>query len=79
MKFHDTPGEALFGQWFLGISCISLGEFARGLSVLGNGLELCDRIGDRAVKARLLNTLGWAHAEFGSHARAADYNRRATL
>ncbi len=40
-------------------------------------LELCDRIGDRACKTRLLNTLGWCLAEVGAHARAREYNRRA--
>jgi hypothetical protein len=42
------------------------------------GLELCDRIGDRALTARMLNTTGWAYAEFGAHTRAAEYNRRGT-
>ncbi len=73
-----TPADALFGGWFLGISLVSVGEYARGLAVLGDGLKVCDRIGDSAVKARLLNTLGWAHAEFGGHTRAADYNHMAT-
>jgi tetratricopeptide (TPR) repeat protein len=75
---EHTPGDALFGGWFLGISLVSVGEYARGLTVLDDGLKVCDRIGNRAVKARLLNTLGWAHAEFGCHHRARDYNRMAT-
>jgi len=73
-----APDDAVFGVWFMGIALISLGDYARGLSVLGDGLEVCDRIGNRAVKARLLNTLGWAHAEFGAHQQAARYNRLGT-
>jgi tetratricopeptide (TPR) repeat protein len=74
----NSPGDALFAQWFEGISAVCLGDYASGLEVLGRGIALCDRIGDTAIKARLLNTLGWAHAEFGSHERAAELNRSAT-
>ena len=38
---------------------------------------MCDRIGDRAWKSRLLNTLGWCFAEIGNHGRAREYNHRA--
>ena len=75
---HRIPGSALFGQWFLGIAYVCIGEYGRGASVLQAGLDLSDRIGDRAVKARLLNTVGWCHAEFGAFARAAEYNRMGT-
>jgi tetratricopeptide (TPR) repeat protein len=49
-----------------------------GFELLSAGLELSDRIGDRAVKARLLNTLGWCHAELGCHSHAIEYNRMGT-
>jgi tetratricopeptide (TPR) repeat protein len=75
---HRMPGEALVGQWFLGIASTALGDYGRGFGVLSSGLELSDRIGDRAVKARLLNTLGWCHAEFGCHSHAIEYNRMGT-
>src|SRR5262249_12102027 len=39
--------------------------------------DLCDRIGDRAWKTRILNTLGWCFAEFGSHRRAHAFNAQA--
>jgi tetratricopeptide (TPR) repeat protein len=41
--------------------------------------EVCDRIGDRVWKSRFLNTLGWCHGEIGSHARAREFNRRASV
>jgi class 3 adenylate cyclase/tetratricopeptide (TPR) repeat protein len=69
------PGDALSGQWFLGISLTAIGEYGRGLEVLMGALEISDRVGDRAVKARLANTIGWCHSEFGCHIRAAEYNR----
>ena len=75
---EKIPGDALFGQWFMGIAYVCMGEYGRGSSVLNEGLELSDRIGDRAVKARLLNTVGWVHAEFGAYSRAAEFNRMGT-
>jgi class 3 adenylate cyclase/tetratricopeptide (TPR) repeat protein len=75
---YGRPGDALFAAWFMSISAICLGDYTRGFEVLEAGIGLCDRIGDRAIQARLLNTLGWAYAEFGCHERAADFNRAAT-
>jgi tetratricopeptide (TPR) repeat protein len=72
------PGEALFGHWFLGIASVAIGEYGRGFELLGSALELSDRIGDRAVKARLLNTLGWSYAELGCHSHAIEHNRMGT-
>ena len=40
---------------------------ARAIAQLTEACEVCDRIGDRAWKSRLLNTLGWCFAEIGSH------------
>jgi class 3 adenylate cyclase/tetratricopeptide (TPR) repeat protein len=74
-----SPGSSMFAAWFLGIASVCVGDYARGLEVLGNGLALCDRVGDRAIQARLLNTLGWAYAEFGCHDQAAEFNRSGTL
>jgi class 3 adenylate cyclase/tetratricopeptide (TPR) repeat protein len=72
------PGDAIFAGWFMAIAAICVGDYRRGLGVLGDGLTLCERIGDRAIRARLLNTVGWAYAEFGCHERAAEHNVFAT-
>jgi tetratricopeptide (TPR) repeat protein len=47
------------------------------LAQLEEGFQICDRIGDRAWKCRLLNTLGWCLAEIGSHERSREFNLRA--
>ncbi len=75
---NGTPGDAIFAGWFLGIARVCIGDYAQGLKVLGDGLVLCERVGDRAIKGRLLNTLGWAHTEFGCHAIAAELNQGGT-
>jgi tetratricopeptide (TPR) repeat protein len=74
----NAPGNALFSAWFLGIASVCIGDYARGFQVLGDGLSRCQQIGDRAIQARLLNTLGWTYAEIGCHERAAEFNRRGT-
>ncbi|MBW2493627.1 MAG: AAA family ATPase [Deltaproteobacteria bacterium] len=75
---HRMPGESLFGQWFLAIASVAAGEYNWGFGLLRAALELSDRIGDRAVKARLLNTVGWSYAELGCHAQAIEHNRMGT-
>ena len=61
--------------WFLGISLTCLGRYERALPVFREAIALCDRIGDRALKSRSLNTLGWCYAELGCHEEAATHNR----
>ena len=65
--------------WFLGKALCCLGDYGRALAQLSEAYEVCDRIGDRAWKSRLLNTLGWFFGEVGDHARARAYNERASL
>jgi class 3 adenylate cyclase/tetratricopeptide (TPR) repeat protein len=75
---NRSPGDALFGLWFNAIANVAVGDYGRGFEVLTGGLALSDRIGDRAVKARMLNTMGWFHAEIGCHSHAIEYNRMGT-
>ena len=65
--------------WFLGKAACCLADYGRAVAQLTEAYEMCDRIGDRAWKSRLLNTLGWCFTEIGSHARARDFNERAAV
>jgi class 3 adenylate cyclase/tetratricopeptide (TPR) repeat protein len=67
---------AVFPTWFAGIALTCLGDYATALEWMQDSLELCGRLGDRALTARVLNTLGWCYAEFGAHDRANEFNRR---
>ncbi len=71
------PEFIIFPTWFLGKVHCCTGDFGGAIALLEEAYELCDRIGDRAWKSRLLNTLGWCFAEIGSAERARDYNERA--
>jgi tetratricopeptide (TPR) repeat protein len=75
---QGDPGKGAFAFWFLGIATVCVGEYGRGIGLLADGVGLCERIGDQAVRARMLNTLGWAHAEIGAVERAMEFNRQAT-
>jgi transcriptional regulator with AAA-type ATPase domain/tetratricopeptide (TPR) repeat protein len=63
--------------WFLGKALCCLGDYGRAIDQLTGATEVCERIGDKVWKSRLLNTLGWCLAEIGGHARAREHNTRA--
>jgi class 3 adenylate cyclase/tetratricopeptide (TPR) repeat protein len=67
---------ALWSNWWLGLSAGCLGQYDRAIATFRTACELSDRIGDRALKARLLNSLGWCLAEIDCHSRAREYNER---
>jgi tetratricopeptide (TPR) repeat protein len=64
--------------WFVGKAACCLGEYGRAIAQVTEAYGICDRIGDRAWKSRLLNTLGWIHGEIGDHTRARSFNERAS-
>ena len=65
--------------WFLGKALCCLGEYGAAIVRLTEAAEVCDRIGDRVWKSRLLNTLGWCFGEIGSIERARAHNARAAV
>ncbi|HSJ99324.1 MAG TPA: adenylate/guanylate cyclase domain-containing protein [Myxococcota bacterium] len=75
----QMPDLVVAASWFVAKSCCGLGRYGRALALLRESLELCDRIGDRAFRARLENTLGWCLAEIGAHAAAREHNQRAAV
>jgi tetratricopeptide (TPR) repeat protein len=65
--------------WFLGKALCCLGQYGPAIARLSEAAEVCERIGDRVWKSRLLNTLGWCFAEIGSPARAREHNALAAV
>jgi class 3 adenylate cyclase len=70
------PDLLIPSTWFLAKAKCCLGRYGEAMGLLSEGIDLAERVGGRAFLTRLLNTMGWCHAEFGDHARAADYNAR---
>jgi DNA-binding NtrC family response regulator/tetratricopeptide (TPR) repeat protein len=63
--------------WFLGKALCCLGDYGAAIVRLTEAADVCDRIGDRVWKSRLLNTLGWCFGEIGSAWRAREHNAAA--
>ncbi len=72
-----TPEHVVFATWFLGKARCCTGDFGGALALLLEACDLCERIGDRAWRSRILNTLGWCYAEIGAVDRAREHNQRA--
>jgi tetratricopeptide (TPR) repeat protein len=75
-RAHHLPPLLVMAGWFHGKALCGLGDYRGALASLREALEVCERIGDRAHRSRLLNTLGWLHAEIGDHESALAFNRR---
>jgi tetratricopeptide (TPR) repeat protein len=74
---HSGDDEAIAKALCQEATCAEMrGEYrsAIALSERADALDLSSRIGDRALRARLLNTLGWYFAECGAHRRASEAN-----
>lgn len=69
-----VPEMIIFPTWFLGKARCCLGDFGGAIAVLEEAHQTCVRIGDRAWRSRMLNTLGWCYAEIGSTAIAREHN-----
>ncbi len=68
----------VFSEWFLAKASCCLGDYGRALALLRDGNDLCERLGDRAWRSRLLNTTGWVLAEVGADAASKASNESAT-
>jgi tetratricopeptide (TPR) repeat protein len=73
------PHLIVLASWFCGKARCCVGDYERALRELTAAYDVCDRIGDRAWKGRLLNTLGWAYAEVGDPVRAREHNEAAVV
>ncbi len=64
--------------WVQGLALGGLGEYARAVAIFREAIQVSERVGQTALKCRLLNSLGWLYAEFGAHERAARFNLEST-
>jgi transcriptional regulator with AAA-type ATPase domain/tetratricopeptide (TPR) repeat protein len=73
---HDLLVPLLVGFFLYGLTLIGKGDYDDAQATLREGLALAERLGDEAIHHRLLNCLGWLHAELGDFEVAIDLNRR---
>ncbi len=67
----------VWAEWFGAKAACCLGDYGRALATLREVVDLCERIGDRAWRTRLLNTTGWVLAELGATDESRRYNYQA--
>ena len=52
------------------------GEYDEALALFSEGLQLAEKVGDEIWRSRLLNCIGWVHAECGDIERAIQFNSK---
>jgi DNA-binding NtrC family response regulator/tetratricopeptide (TPR) repeat protein len=75
---HDLLLPLLFNAFLHGMTLTGKGDYEAALSLYREGLALAERVGDEAIHHRLLNCLGWLHAELGDLTGAIELNRRSS-
>jgi class 3 adenylate cyclase len=68
----------IWSEWFHAKAACCLGDYGRALAMLRESRDLCERIGDRAWRTRMLNTAGWVLAEIGAERESRERNDAAT-
>jgi tetratricopeptide (TPR) repeat protein len=74
---HRLAHLVVWAEWFGAKAACCLGDYGRALKTLREVVDLCERIGDRAWRTRLLNTMGWVLADIGATAESRRYNYQA--
>ena len=82
LRWRDVVGDAnllviaLHLDWARALTLGGKGDYDEALSSLVEIVATCERIGEVAVRARSLNTLGWIHGELQDHEEAIRLNAR---
>lgn len=70
------PGFFVLSAWFRAKALCCVGRYSEALQLIHRSLDISEKLGDRAQRTRMLNTLGWLYAEMGCDELAADLNLR---
>jgi class 3 adenylate cyclase/tetratricopeptide (TPR) repeat protein len=73
---HNMTEPLAFNKWARGVALASNGRYSDAIRVLRDAIEFCERIGDKAVRSRSWNTLGWAHLELCDFERGIEFNQK---
>ena len=65
-----------FNRWAQGVALGSNGRYAEAIETLEHAIAFSERIGDKAVRSRSWNTLGWVHGELCDYERGIEFNQR---
>jgi tetratricopeptide (TPR) repeat protein len=73
---HHLLVPLLFNFFLYGMTLTGKGDYEAALTLFREGLSLAEKVGDETIHHRLLNCLGWLHAELGDLDGALDLNHR---
>jgi DNA-binding NtrC family response regulator/tetratricopeptide (TPR) repeat protein len=73
---HHLLVPLLFNFFLQGMTLTGKGDYEGALALYREGLTFAEKVGDEAIHHRLLNCLGWLHAELGDLDGAITFNRQ---
>jgi tetratricopeptide (TPR) repeat protein len=73
---HHLLIPLLFNFFLHGMTLTGKGDYEGALALYREGLAFAQKVGDEAIHHRLLNCLGWLHAELGDLDGAIEFNRQ---
>jgi transcriptional regulator with AAA-type ATPase domain/tetratricopeptide (TPR) repeat protein len=73
---HHLLYPLLFSFFLYGMTLTGKGDYDAALALFREGVSFAEKVGDEAIHHRLLNCLGWLHAELGDLDGAIDLNRQ---
>jgi class 3 adenylate cyclase/tetratricopeptide (TPR) repeat protein len=65
-----------FNKWAQAVAFASNGRYTEAIAGLRDSIAFCERIGDKAVRSRAWNTLGWVHGELHDFEKGIEFNQR---
>jgi class 3 adenylate cyclase/tetratricopeptide (TPR) repeat protein len=71
---YNMTEPLAFNKWARGVALASSGRYSDAIAALTDAIAFCERIGDKAVRSRSWNTLGWAYMELGDFERGIEFN-----
>ena len=69
-----ATSSLLVTRWVRSLALGGKGEYEPALRLVEEIIEICDRVGDRRIRAQALNTGGWIYSELQDHTTALDWN-----
>jgi class 3 adenylate cyclase/tetratricopeptide (TPR) repeat protein len=65
-----------FNKWARGVALASSGRYTEAIACLDDAIQFCERIGDKAVRSRSWNTLGWVYMELHDFEQGIECNQK---
>ncbi len=83
-SWRELPDDApqvmiLFARWSEAVVFASMGRYTQSLQFLQAIEAECERIGEIAVRARALNTMGWIYGDLQNNSRAIELSDRGII